>query len=108
MTGALGLLWIVPWLIFYRSSAPAPVTPARVPSPRSRIGRGRDVFFCREGLLLLGARVPTDPFWHFVLFWFPQYLTDMHKMPLPELGKIAQDKIRAFQCQCRRDRRITV
>jgi ACS family hexuronate transporter-like MFS transporter len=27
--------------------------------------------------------------WHFVLFWFPKYLTDVHKMSLPELGRIA-------------------
>ena len=96
VTGALGLLWIVPWLIFYRPATP--VSAAAVPGPAATVAAAadpgekwtwRDVFFCREALLLLGARVLTDPVWHFVLFWFPKYLTDVHKMPLPELGRIA-------------------
>ena len=90
-TGALGLLWILPWLMFYRpaptAAAPAPVAVATGTDVKA--WRWRDVFFCREALLLLGARVLTDPVWHFVLFWFPKYLTDVHKMPLPELGRVA-------------------
>ena len=83
-TGTLGLLWIIPWLIFYRPApAPAPVAAAKSD------WTWKDVFLCREALLLLGARTLTDPVWHFVLFWFPKYLTDVHKMPLPELGRIA-------------------
>ena len=89
VTGALGLIWIVPWLIFYRPAARA-ATPAPEVSVETDDGwRWKDVFFCREALLLLGARVLSDPVWHFVLFWFPKYLTDVHKMPLPELGRIA-------------------
>ena len=90
VTGALGLLWIIPWLIFYRPAAPRdPVAPvATTPGPAEK-WTWRDVFLCKEALLLLGARVMTDPVWHFVLFWFPKYLTDVHKMPLPELGRIA-------------------
>lgn len=88
-TGLLGLLWIIPWLIFYRAT-PRPatvptVTPAAAPKSD---WRWRDVFFCREALLLLAARTITDPVWHFVLFWFPKYLTDVHKMSLGEVGKI--------------------
>ena len=91
-TGALGLLWIIPWLIFYRPApAAAVVQPASSARPPASADTWRwtDVFFCREALLLLGARVLTDPVWHFVLFWFPKYLTDVHRMPLPELGRIA-------------------
>ena len=89
VTGALGLLWIVPWLIFYRP-APRAAKPEPELSVEADDGwRWKDVFFCREALLLLGARVLSDPVWHFVLFWFPKYLTDVHKMPLPELGRIA-------------------
>ena len=92
VTGALGLLWIIPWLIFYRPAAtapaasPAPEAPPAVPVEK---WKWTDVFFCPEALLLLGARVLTDPVWHFILFWFPKYLSDVHKMPLPELGRIA-------------------
>src|SRR5262249_32597171 len=89
-TGALGLLWIIPWLLFYRSAPhAAPATATAPVAARKSDWTWRDVFLCREALLLLGARVLTDPVWHFVLFWFPKYLTDVHKMPLPELGRIA-------------------
>ena len=73
-TGALGLLWIIPWLMFYRpairggAAAPPPVAMTEA------AWRWRDVFFCREAMLLLAARTLTDPVWHFVLFWFPKYL----------------------------------
>lgn len=87
-TGALGLLWIIPWLIFYRPAANGTAETAH-PTAEKPDWRWRDVFFCREALLLLAARTLTDPVWHFVLFWFPKYLTDVHKMPLPELGRIA-------------------
>jgi ACS family hexuronate transporter-like MFS transporter len=89
-TGTLGLLWIIPWLIFYRSAPHAAPASAAAPVASGKSDwTWRDVFLCREALLLLGARVLTDPVWHFVLFWFPKYLTDVHKMPLPELGRIA-------------------
>lgn len=89
VTGALGLIWIVPWLVFYRSAARAAKPQSEVAVEADDGWRWRDVFFCREALLLLGARILTDPVWHFVLFWFPKYLTDVHTMPLPELGRVA-------------------
>lgn len=88
-TGALGLFWIIPWLLFYRPTprtVPAPT--ATGAAPKDNWG-WRDVFFCREALLLLAARTLTDPVWHFVLFWFPKYLTDVQKMSLPDVGRIA-------------------
>lgn len=88
MTGSLGLLWIIPWLFTYRSAASPPAAAAPVAADEAPWG-WRDVFLCREALLLLAARTLTDPVWHFVLFWFPKFLTDVHHMSLPELGRIA-------------------
>jgi ACS family hexuronate transporter-like MFS transporter len=88
-TGTLGLIWIIPWLIFYRSTSRVAETATVGQADPAETWTWRDVFFCREALLLLGARVLTDPVWYFVLFWFPKYLTDVRGMPLPELGRIA-------------------
>lgn len=84
VTGALGLIWIVPWLMLYRPA----VAPPAPPAPSAKAG-WREVFLCREALLLLAARTLTDPVWHFILFWFPKYLTDVHHVTLPELGRTA-------------------
>lgn len=91
VTGALGLLWILPWLLLYRAAPPvATVRPPTAPDAAPEPCWGwRDILCSREALLLLAARTITDPVWHFVLFWFPKYLSDVHRMPLAELGKIA-------------------
>ena len=86
-TGALGLIWIGPWLFFYRPTAKVAPVPVK-PAPGSKSDwRWRDVFFSREALLLLAARTITDPVWHFVLFWFPKYMNDKRGMTLQEFGK---------------------
>jgi ACS family hexuronate transporter-like MFS transporter len=74
----------------YRPAAQPAAEPARAAAlPDKEKWGWRDVFLCPEALLLLAARTLTDPVWHFVLFWFPKYLTDVHRMPLPELGRVA-------------------
>lgn len=92
ITGTLGLFWIVPWLWFYRPAPTVAVKATAVAAPVSAAEanwRWWRVFVYPEALMLLAARTLTDPVWHFVLFWFPKYLTDVHKMSLPELGRIA-------------------
>jgi ACS family hexuronate transporter-like MFS transporter len=88
-TGALGLIWVVPWLLLYRSPVATPRAEARPHRPRGDRGRWREVVLNREAILLLLARTLTDPVWHFLLFWFPKYLSDVHHMSLPEVGRIA-------------------
>jgi ACS family hexuronate transporter-like MFS transporter len=98
--GVAGLVWLVPWLLFYRDPAKeprgfpmtdapsadpraAPVLPP--PQPRTT---WRDVIFCREALLLMGVRILTDPVWQFILFWFPKYMQDAHGMSLAAVGRV--------------------
>ena len=89
--GAVGLIWIIPWLMVYRSGGeassaePAPATPVPL-APDTE--RWWDVFLSREVLLLLGIRVLTDPVWQFILFWFPKYLVDVHHLSLHRIGQI--------------------
>lgn len=92
ITGAVGLLWLLPWLWLFRPLAQSPhVTAteramlegaARHESP----GAGADtpwtwgqVFTFRGTWLLLIGRLITDPVWYFYQFWFPKYLaSDRH------------------------------
>lgn len=86
LTGSLGLLWCLPWLWIVKNSrrtVPVPSAAGSFGWIRERGGLRGDV------LLLLLARTFTDPVFTFVLFWFPKYLTDVERMSLTQLGRIA-------------------
>lgn len=93
VTGAAGLVWLLPWLWLYRRperhphireeeriliEAGKPVAPANEePEPQNEWARWRAVFVRREVWLLMTARLVTDPVWYFFQFWFAKYLYDV-------------------------------
>jgi len=85
-TGSLGLIWVIPWLLVYRTPPDAAAEPVEKLSEK---GRWRSVLTRRETWVLTVARLLTDPVWYFYLFWFPKYLTDARHLGLMELGSIA-------------------
>jgi ACS family hexuronate transporter-like MFS transporter len=119
ITGALGLLWVVPWLWLYRpphehprlGDAERPFVPAPEPAApgpavsapvaaASAFGSGsnatagewarwRALLSDRATWLLLLSRLLTDPVWYFYLFWFPKYLSDARGLTLVEVGRVA-------------------
>jgi ACS family hexuronate transporter-like MFS transporter len=93
LTGVAGLVWLVPWLWFYRKPAESNfITPDErtllEESVVAENGAGaaaatawswKQVFLFRGTWLLLLGRLITDPVWYFYQFWFPKYLsTDRH------------------------------
>lgn len=83
ITGLLGLVWLVPWLCFYRAPrehpllrererALLPVEPPVVEKPEGWLA----VLRRREVWLLMLGRMLTDPVWYFYQFWFAKYLHD--------------------------------
>lgn len=102
ITGAAGLLWVVPWLWLYRRPEEHPritdeelkhiQTSSTASSPEAGLpseGRWRHVLRRRETWILMFGRMITDPVWYFYLFWFPKYLTDARHLSLAEVGRIA-------------------
>lgn len=69
VTGAAGLLWILPWLWLYRR----PATPAAV-AQKPRSPSWASVLRRPEVWRLTLARLLTDPVWFFLQFWFAKYL----------------------------------
>ena len=89
LTGAAGLLWLLPWWLFYR----LPKDNQRITTAELDLIEKGSVEDIRTGgtsdeapwswtrvltsrivwLLLLG-RLITDPVWYFYQFWFPKYL----------------------------------
>jgi ACS family hexuronate transporter-like MFS transporter len=98
VTGAAGLLWLIPWLLLYRRPADHPLitdgerTLLATGSPAAEEavagddwGRWWQVFARREIWLLILARMLTDPVWYFFQFWFAKYLYDARGLSQEQL-----------------------
>jgi MFS transporter, ACS family, hexuronate transporter len=97
VTGALGFLWLIPWLVLYW----VPKENRRLTEPELRyILEGQDVKTHQKlawgellkhpqtwGLML--ARVVSDPIWWFYLFWLPKYLVEQRGFTIVEMGMVA-------------------
>ena len=87
LTGAAGLVWLVPWLLLYRQPRENRFLGAdelaviEEPSPGDAAGESgkpwswAEVFSFRGTWLLLLGRLITDPVWYFYQFWFAKYLS---------------------------------
>jgi MFS transporter, ACS family, hexuronate transporter len=93
-TGALGLLWVVLWVVIYRDpdkhprlsaaelahirSDNEPVHAVRIPWLR--------LLTERAALAFLAGKVMTDGVWWFYLYWTPDFLHRKYGLNLTELG----------------------
>lgn len=85
-TAAAGLLWCAPWLLVYPRLSPAPFQSS--PSRNRPAASLRRLLLQRNVLLLLAARILTDPVFAFILFWFPKYMTDVRHLSLGAIGHL--------------------
>ncbi len=98
VTGAAGLVWLIPWLALYRRPGEHPLI---TDAERDLIaagsnaeggeaagdgwGRWWQAFGRREIWLLILARMFTDPVWYFFQFWFAKYLHDARGLSQQQL-----------------------
>jgi ACS family hexuronate transporter-like MFS transporter len=96
VTGALGLVWVAAWALFYRLPGQHPRLGAeeraliaggdRVevppPVPVLRLLRLPETWGC------IIARLMTDPISYFLAFWIPKYLQDERGFDLGVIGKL--------------------
>ncbi|MBV9082777.1 MAG: MFS transporter [Acidobacteriaceae bacterium] len=95
VTGALGSLWLIPWLLIYptpqkmaRSMLRLQVEQAREPGSHGPIN-WRDLLKGRDVWSLVGARMFADPVWWFYVFWLPAYLKDARKFTTASIAHLA-------------------
>ena len=98
VTGAAGLLWLIPWLALYRRPEAHPMitdaeraliaggaSAAEAAAAGEGWGKWRQVLTRREIWLLIAARMLTDPVWYFFQFWFAKYLYDARGLSQQQL-----------------------
>ncbi len=82
LIGALGFVWLIAWLAIYRTPPDVQVS-KRSPQPVLQLMRMRFVWSFTL------SKVFLDSAWYFYVFWFPEYLKQVHKFNLAAIGKYA-------------------
>lgn len=83
-TAALGIIWLLAWVLAFRG-LPAAATTAAALRPTSS---WRTLLARREVRRLLAARFCFDPVYYFYMFWIPQYLSKERGMSLAAIGAL--------------------
>ena len=82
LTGAIGFVWLIFWLIFYQSPETHPrldrgelqyIRSDVADEPTGRIAWARLLTYRQTWAFMLGKAM-TDPIWLFYLFWLPKFL----------------------------------
>jgi ACS family hexuronate transporter-like MFS transporter len=99
LTGALGLLWLVLWLMFYRLPAEHRwirksellyiQTAAQAEAHAAVRPRWLDLFRYKQVWGLVLGRMLADPVWWFYVFWLPEYLKRERNFSLAMIGYFA-------------------
>ncbi|MCO5946850.1 MFS transporter [Mucilaginibacter flavidus] len=95
ITGSIGFIWLVFWLIFYEiPSKHKKVTAAEyefinsdvdevvVPSDVGKKVRWVQLLGLRQTWTFVVGKLLTDPIWYFFLFWLPSYFSSTFKLDL--------------------------
>lgn len=95
VTGALGFIWLICWLVFYRTPAAHPRLSREelahintdqggaetgTPIPWRRLLRHRGTW------AFVIAKFMTDPVWYLFLFWLPDFFAKRHGLDLKTFG----------------------
>ena len=88
VTGAAGLVWLVPWLTLYRQ-------PAKTAEEESMLAAGEpdpghlpwlSLLPLRQTWAFAIGKFMTDPIWWLFLFWLPDFLYKTHGITLLDVG----------------------
>jgi len=93
VTGSLGFLWLLFWLLLYRKPEEHPhlskdelryIVGGRPAAPQ-KIKWARLIAYRQTWAFVVG-KFTTDPIWWFLLFWIPDFLQRNHGLKLMQIG----------------------
>ena len=95
ITGALGFIWVVLWLVYYHAPEKHPkVSKAELDyitqdedlnNSSEQVMKWRDLFKYRETVAICSTRFISDWVWWFFLFWIPDFLSKTHGVDIKEV-----------------------
>lgn len=93
LTGALGFVWLIFWLMLYRppelhprvSKAELDYIASDRPAKMSQI-EWKKLIPHRETWAFAAGKFTIDPIWWFLLFWIPDFLQRTHGLKLMQIG----------------------
>ena len=93
MTGAVGFLWLLFWLLIYQkpeehkgvSETELTLIQSDPPDPPTKVAWGKLIPLKQTWAFALGKFL-TDPVWWFYLFWLPKYLQETFGLTLANVG----------------------
>ncbi|MBI1358483.1 MAG: MFS transporter [Acidobacteria bacterium] len=85
---ALGLLWLIPWLLLYRDRPSAPEAGAGISGAASGLTLAR-LFSVRQVWGAVLVRAMGGPVSHFYWYWLPEYLKRERAFSMEEIGMTA-------------------
>jgi ACS family hexuronate transporter-like MFS transporter len=93
ITGALGFVWLIFWLLLYRKPEEHPrVSKAELeyirsdpPEPTAKI-EWLSLLSLRQTWAFVMGKLMIDPIWWFYLFWVPDFLQRRHGLSLMRIG----------------------
>lgn len=95
-TGALGFVWLVPWLLFFRQPKAHPflreeerqliLDGQQEETVKPRAARLASLLKMRETWGCVLVRALTDPISYFLLFWIPLYFQKQYGFDLKQIG----------------------
>lgn len=81
VTGSLGFLWLVLWLVLYRSpEAESPAPDSKLQTPWIQLLSHRQTWAIVAGKFL------ADPVWWFYLYWLPKFLDATYGIKLAQVA----------------------
>lgn len=103
VTGALGFVWLIFWLLFYQTPdrhkwlsaserkliSDGQRTSADETTAAQMSTRWRDLLKYRQVWAIVLARFLTDPIWWLYISWLPKYLADARGFSLTKIGLFA-------------------
>src|ERR1700733_850771 len=93
ITGALGFVWLIFWLVLYRKPAEHPRVNAGElayirsdPAPRVTRFPWKRLIGYRQTWAFAATKFITDPIWWFYLFWVPDFLYRLNRQSLAQMS----------------------